>query len=357
MKGTNTTISVRAPAVCGLAAVAALLLGASGASAQGVGTSPGITGFVQAGLNGAIVEAPYGTLPIVPNSSAVDYTFQLVQARLYFRGSVDDRIGYAIQGNFAGGFSLLTAYMTYRLNDSVTLYGGQMLKPFGQDRTRPRHLLRSLDRTYSSLLLVNGLLYGNWDTGAMAHIVLERGGTLSLGLFNGRGPGSTRDNDNGKNAVGRIVLPVGPLTVGGSVSFQHISTIPKNGRDNLAWGVDLLLEREAFSLEGEVISASDWLFYDPISGETPTALGAALTGAFPIGPLFGARATEVVVRLERLDPDGDLIDDEFLLVVPNLNIAFSDAARLQVGAVYESPAASGKKAALTGVLLWQVNFF
>jgi hypothetical protein len=339
-----------------LPAIALILTVATGTGAQD--TSPTVTGFVQAGFNAVISEDPYGLLPVVrPANADYSHSFQLIKARLYFRGEVDDRVGYDIRGEFAGGFSLLAAFATYRLSDRLTLYGGQMLKPFGQDRTRARHRLLSFDRTYSTIATVNGLGYGNWDVGAMARIALENGGSLAVGLFNGRGAGATRDNDTGKNVAGRIVLPVGSIDLGGSVSYQSISTLPDEGRENLALGLDFLMQRDRFSLLGELLSASDWSNFDPVTGDSPTMLGAALTLSVPINPLFGARSTDLVIRIERVDRDIDAGDDEVLLVVPNLNLAVSDAGRFQLGLVYESPATANLDAALSGVLIWQVNFF
>jgi hypothetical protein len=319
--------------------------------------NPTVTGFVQAGWSGQLSENPYGLLPESSLAPEVGHTFRLVQGRLYFRGTVDDRVGYAIQGNFAGGFSLLTAYMTYKLNDDLTLMGGQMLKPFGRDRTRARHLLQSFNRTVSSSQIVNALRYGHWDVGAMARLTLSEGGTLSAGVFNGRGSGPTADNDTGKNMVGRFVLPLGSLNVGVSASMLHLNTLPSDDRNQFAWGLDGALGSDSFSLEGELLSAADWANYNVGTGESPTQTGIALTGKLAIAPMLGSRSTELVVRLERFDPDGDADDDEWLLIVPNLNLVVSDAARFQIGVIYESPADSALDPGITGVVLWQVNFF
>jgi hypothetical protein len=319
--------------------------------------------LVQAGWSGQLSKDPHGLLPESSLAPSVGHTFRLVQGRLYFRGNVDDRVGYAIQGNFAGGFSLLTAYMTYKLDDELTLTGGQMLKPFGRDRTRARHLLQSFNRTYASSQIVNTLRYGHWDVGAMARLTLSEGGTLSAGVFNGRGAGPTADNDTGKNMVGRIVMPIGALNVGASASLLHLNTLPADDRDHFAWGLDGAIGSGSFSLEGELLSASDWFNYDPVTGDSPTQTGIALTGRLDIAPLLGSRNTELVVRLERFDPDGDTSDDEVLFIVPNLNLTVSDAARFQIGVIYEAPgdaaatSAPTRDAGLTGVVLWQVNFF
>lgn len=337
--------------------------------AQGTVTNPTVTGFVQAGWSGQVSNDPHGLLPESSLAPSVGHSFRLVQGRLYFRGNVDDRVGYAIQGNFAGVFSLLTAYMTYKLDDELTLMGGQMLKPFGRDRTRPRHLLQSFNRTYASTQIANTLRYGNWDVGAMARLTLSEGGTLSAGVFNGRGSGQTVDNDTGKSMVGRIVLPFGSFSAGASASMLHMNThpvvgvLPSDDRNHFAWGLDGAIGSDDFSLEGELLSASDWINYNAATGESPTLTGIAVTGRLDIAPLLGSRSTELVVRLERLDPDGDTNDDELLLIVPTLNLAISDAARFQIGVIYESPgdaaatSAPTRDAGLTAVILWQVNFF
>lgn len=331
--------------------------------AQGTVTNPTVTGFVQAGWSGQVSNDPHGLLPESSLAPSVGHSFRLVQGRLYFRGNVDDRVGYAIQGNFAGGFSLLTAYMTYKLNDDLILMGGQMLKPFGRDRTRPRHLLQSFNRSYSSFQIANTLRYGNWDVGAMARLTLSEGGTLSAGMFNGRGSGPTVDNDTGKSMVGRIVLPFGNFSVGASANMLHMNTLPSNDRNHFAWGLDGAIGSDNFSLEGELLSASDWFNYNPATGESPTLTGITVTGRIGIAPLLGSRSTELVVRLERLDPDSDTSNDELLFIIPTLNLAISDAARFQIGVIYESlgyaasTSAPTRDAGLTAVILWQVNFF
>ena len=337
-------------------ATTAILMAAGPAAAQ----SASVTGFVQTGYNTTIAGSPFGSLPIVPPAGGPDATFQVVQARVYVRGQVDDRFGYAVQSNFAGGFTLLTAYASWQISDRVSLQAGQMLKPFGQDRTIPRHQLSSFDRTMTTAQSVNTLGYGNWDIGAMARIALGRGGDVSIGAFNGRatGTGITRDNDEAKNMVARVRLPIGAggedngIALGLSLSSLRLGNAPDGEKDHLAWGLDGRIERGGMALTGEAISAEDYT-----GAQTIKTMGYAVTWEQQIAAMAGARTTQFALRLEQYDPDTDTNDDEMLMIVPNLNMSVSDAGRFQVGIVWENPAAGGLDSAMSAVVLMQVNFF
>jgi len=328
---------------------------ASRAGAQGI-TAGTLTGFVQVGWNARVAGSPSGDLPITPIGDRTAHTFQIVQARIYLLGKVDERFGYTIQTNCAGGFALLTAFLSWQLRENLLIQAGQMLKPFGRDRTRSRHLLLTFDRSVSSFRFLKDLYYGHFDVGVMARITLPQRDLLQVGLFNGRGPGPVRDDDTGKNLILRYTRPFGALELGGGVSLLQLSNLPAGGRRNLCWGVDALWTDGRRTLEFELLLADDWRHFDPVGVHTPAAAGVVLTGVLPLRPPAGTRAAELVLRLERFRPDSSTGRTDVTWLIPTLNLRLTSAARLQAGLVHEHPSADGEQPATSAVLLMQVNF-
>jgi hypothetical protein len=321
------------------------------------GSAGALTGFVQVGWNARVAGSPSGDLPITPVGDSTAHSFQLVQARIYLQGKVDERCGYTVRTNLAGGFNLLTAFLWWQLRDDLLIQAGQMLKPVGRDRTRSRHLLLSLDRSVSSFRLLKTLNYGHFDVGVLARITLPHHDLLNIGLFNGQGTEPARDTDTGKNLVIRYSRLFGALEVGGGVSLLQSSSLPPGGRRNLCWGVDALWTDGRRTLECEILLADDWRHFDPVDVRTPTASGAVLTGVLPVKPPAGLQAAELVLRLEKFRPGTSAGGPETIWLIPTLNLWLNPATRLQAGVVHERPAAGGEQPATSAVLLMQVNFF
>ncbi|MFO7768147.1 MAG: porin [bacterium] len=322
---------------------------------------PDITGFVQGGIHARVGgelerDRALGSISMLPPAD-VESGFFLSKARLYFRGGVDERFGYTIQTDLAGGPSILTAYATARLSEGLRIQAGQMLKPFGRDRQRARHRLLSLDRSMGSFALVSRLLYGGWDLGAMVSAG-SAATRLRTGLFNGRAPGVTADDDEGKNAVARLDLSPGEgLEAGVNVSYLHLSTLAPDRRGNLAWGADFLLDTGPLTLEGELLSADDHDAPPGTTGGPPRMLDILLTAAVEGPDLAGMGGTRLVLRVERLDPDISTDDDHMIMVLPSVDAATSASTRLQFGVVRQEPAGTGREAGTAVILLWQVNYF
>ncbi len=318
---------------------------------------PSISGFIQAGFSANLVETALGSLPTMPAAGS-ESSFHLHQARIYLQGSLEGGLGYTVQTNLAGGFSLLTAYLSYRPVDGFEIRAGQLLKPFGRDRLRPVHRLMALNRTVSTLQVVKGLHYGHYDIGVM--VTATPGPTLQAGVFNGNGAatGTVRDDDTGKNIVARCTIPLGSLELGADVSLLRLGPdMPAEGRNNLAWGIDAAGEVRGIRFEVEMICAGNWTRYSSVTGTAPKMWTAAATCLVPLPGTDHGRLRELVIRAERLDPSDTMERDEVLYITPNLNLPVSEASRLQVGLQYEAPQAEGARNALSFALLWQVDFF
>ncbi len=318
---------------------------------------PRATGFVQVGWNAPLQAEPQGSLPVIPDGAVAGHSFQLVQARFYLQGAVDERFGYDLRANFAGGFSLLAAYVTWQVKEDMVFQAGQMLKPFGRDRLRSRHRLLTFDRALSTFEIVKGRYYGHWDVGALLRFTLPQEDILQVGLFNGRGTGPVRDNDTGKNLVARYTRPFGPIELGVGYSLLHLSTLPTEARENQALGLDAVWTDGRHTLEVELLQADDWQGLDPVTGRTPTMQGFLLTGALALRPPAGTHAAELALRVERFRPDTRDSDLDRTLVVPNLNLWITPAARLQLGFVHERSNGVGIDPATSAVALLQANFF
>jgi hypothetical protein len=337
---------------------ACLLCGASSTPAQTTGGEPDLSGFIITGWNSRLLNEPAGFLSVEPPAADVGHSFFLSQARVYLHGELDERITYNLKTSLVGGLSLLVADLTWRVDENLTLTGGRVLKPFGRDRSYPRHLLKALDWAVATLQVGRDLRYGFFDTGLMFSFTGERGFGLKGGIFNGAGMGATKDTDTGKNVVARAVLPVGALEVGAGISWLHLGQgMPQEGRDNLAWGIDAGLRFGGLIFEGEVMRADDWSSFDPVTMRSPGMWTATVTGVIPLPRPSGSPATELVVRVERFDLNEDVEQDEWYFLAPNLNISISRSSRLQAGLIASLPLDDRLEAAISGVVLWQANFF
>ena len=338
--------------------VALLLLSAGSLQAQSTVPEPDLDGFLIAGWNTRVLNVPAGFLPVEPPNAGVGHTFQVMNARIYLRGQVDERFGYDFKTELSNGFNLLMGFVTWKVDDRLTVSAGKLLKPFNRDRLLPQHTLKSLTRTVTTLQVSHTLQYGFVDTGVMLSFRSESGFTFRTGLFNAAGAGAVRDTDTGKNLVVRTTLPLGSLEIGANASWIHLGhTVPSGGRDNLALGIDALLSVGSLTLEGEIIRADAWNRQNPVTNESPGLWSASLTGALPLPRPAGAPGTELVLRLERLDPDEDIEQDEWFFLVPSLNLSLSSASRLMAGLVTSLPMADNLDPSVSGVVQWRVIFF
>ncbi len=341
-----------------LLAIGSMSSGAGTISAQSTGGEPDLNGFIITGWNSRLMNDPAGFLSVEPPATDVGHSFFLSQARVYVRGQLDDKIGYDIKTSMVGGFSLLMANVSWKVDENLTLLGGRILKPFGRDRSQARHLLDAVDWAVATLQVGRDLRYGFFDTGLMFSLTGEKGFTLRGGIFNGAGLAAVKDTDTGKNVVVRATLPMGNLEIGANASWLHLGpAMPRDGRDNLAWGVDARLSTGGLALEGEIMHADDWASFDAPTGTSPGMWTATLTGIIPLPRRTGSPDTELVVRLERFDQNEDTDQDEWYFLAPNLNISISRSSRLQVGVIGSFPTDDTLDPSLSGVLLWQVNFF
>ncbi len=220
--------SRRTITILALTALLAVITPTAQTSAQTTMSAPSITGFIQTGFHAQLANDPYSAFTsVIPPDPDVGHGFFLNNARLYFGGSVGEGFSYSVKTELRAGFSgVLSAQIMWQVADDWTLTAGQMLKPFGRDRTRAKHRLLTFDRSMASTQLVNGNRYGSWDVGAMA-IYQGDGVAAQVGLFNGEPAGAVDDVDSGKNLVGRVTFPLGGLEVGANASFMHDSTPPQ----------------------------------------------------------------------------------------------------------------------------------
>ena len=146
---------------------AVLLLLAGSARAQSTAGEPDLNGFIITAWNTQLLNNPSGFLPVEPPGADVSHTFQLLNARVYLCGRLDDRIGYDFKTELSSGLALLTAFVTYRIDDRLTVAAGRMLKPFGRERMLPQHLLPTLTRSVTTIQAAHNLRYGKFDVGAL----------------------------------------------------------------------------------------------------------------------------------------------------------------------------------------------
>jgi phosphate-selective porin OprO and OprP len=138
---------------------------------------------------------------VYTNSDApdADTGWLLRRVRPSFEGSFGERIGFRIMPEFAGGGSLIDAYIDTRLGSGVTLRAGKFKQPLGLERLQSGNELRLVERG-----LVTDLV-GNRDIGLQLS-----GGSAAFswqaGLFNGVNDGRSADaeDDGSQEFIARI---------------------------------------------------------------------------------------------------------------------------------------------------------
>jgi phosphate-selective porin len=142
-------------------------------------------------------------------------SFDVRRARLDIRGSVTKQLEYRIYLDFVGAPKMTDAYLTWKMNDYLSLQAGQYKIPFSLENPYNPNALETVDNSTVISNLVNysdkyGVSANGRDVGLMlTGNLLRRDGfsiiNYSAGVFNGQGI-NVADKNKQKDFSGTVIV-------------------------------------------------------------------------------------------------------------------------------------------------------
>jgi len=201
-----------------------------------------LTGYAQAD----------GLFALGAHEPSQDGTFRIRRARVYASGDVLPNLGFMISADVSGSPALLDVYLAVRHFAAANVRVGQFIAPYSLERLTSSKDLEAIDR------VVDHLVPGR-DTGVMVFNSTPFWGRLSYSaaVINGTGQ-NTRDNNDAKDYVGRLVFRV-PRLSGFSFGANAASGRQPAGM-RTRWGADANVDRGEYRLAAEYVhlTREDW---------------------------------------------------------------------------------------------------
>jgi hypothetical protein len=257
-------------------------------------------------------------------------TFEARRIRLRVDLDIGDWITARIQPDIAqGDLRVADAYIDFGLSDYLNLKVGQFKRSFSRIELTSSLDIPTIERGVRIAGLDDylGMVPGEHYEilGASGYVGRDLGASLrggtdrfgwELGVFNGEGADS-RDINDDKTVAGRFtVAPAAgrPLELGAGV--QRRDTPAENG-----WAYEFDAEWGSLGSPGMHLLA-EAAFGDDLTAATDAGFAGVHGILSWYGALSGDRfqGIELVGRASWGDPDGDLDDDEGLLLTPGLNL-------------------------------------
>jgi phosphate-selective porin len=263
-------------------------------------------------------------------------SFYMRYARLYFNGTLGDKLGFRIMVDGAGsGAAVKDAYVyaDYIPYARVTL--GQFLTPFGDETWRAPFEVPAINYALASTYMQ---FINLRDTGLMlSGKYMSKGGWpfgagYATAIINGNGIGKT-DSNNAKDWIGRAwINPFVPgLSVGGSWYLGKMGSA--KDQDWQRWGAEFDYTptsgpAEGLMLRGEYLYQRKFLTVGGVDRFSQSR-GWYLEGAYRLKPLPGILANfEPVVRYEQFREDMALPHTDMARTTIGLNYWFNKYCRL-----------------------------
>ena len=257
-------------------------------------------------------------------------TFEARRVRLRVDLDIGDWITARIQPDIAqGNLRVADAYIDFGLSDYLNLKVGQFKRSFSRIELTSSTVIPTIERgvrigglddylgmvpgEHYEILGESG--YVGRDLGASLRGGTDRFG-WELGVFNGEGADSRDVNDDKTAAARFTVTPAAGTPLELAAGVQRRDTPGENG-----WAYEFDAEWGALGSPGVHLLA-EAAFGDDLTSPTD----ASFTGVHGILSWYGAlsgqrfQGLEVVGRASWGDPNGDLDDDEGLLLTPGLNL-------------------------------------
>lgn len=251
-------------------------------------------------------------------------SFQLRRFNLALDGDVTGNVGFRGEFLLDGAnksYGTDDAYLWWRANDLLGLKGGKLKRPFSQEALQSSHSLYTVERgeLYHDFL-ANTTGYAYYDLGLMAYGAFAEGGMqmgYEVGVFNGKqsekGYAGQQDvkTDAGflaKDVVARLTFsPMRALKLEAAVSTKSVDD--KSDPNTFAYAANTAYEIGADLSLGHLRLLGEASMGDNQQGKDSLILsGSSEFFAFYAAGIWhedyrGGRASELVLKLEGLDPD------------------------------------------------------
>ena len=280
----------------------------------------------------------------------VENQFSIRQARFKFRWRPEKWLTAAFQ--LAGfqdndfGVSLLRdAYIHVSPLRYLEIRAGLFKKPFSRLQLRSFGKLRVLNRGEVNDLIVEDLRYGERDLGIQfsGRILPSVKLDYEVGVFNGSGP-DISEQGNSKDVVARIATsPTKWFSLGTNASFKFFDDSESD--ETFAWaaGADAVFKVAGFRAHLEGLAASDYSYknrQDVVTQTQPTIFGIVGILSYKHKAGIGAfgLALEPVFKVEMLDPNNKITDDQVLTYDAGFNTYIGKYLRLMIHGEFRRPA-------------------
>jgi phosphate-selective porin O/P len=345
------------------------------------------------------------------NTNAVSNIFEVRRLRIQTNVRFGDNINLVIQPSFEmAALRMRDAYLRVGLSPRIGITMGQEKSPFQRYELNSSNNLLSIERGVRILRLagregLNDLLtsngYTSHDLGAFVDYVgPDNKVTVKFGVQQGSRESAT-DVNSAKSFYGRATAtaitnadnqPVLQLGASFASRDRAICNAAANGgagcTTNLAFFADSSRSTTAFGLDAEWGGFRPGLhvFADFASGKTAPAANRINTGrntanlrtsadsalrtfmGFSLIAAYRVNTTgpdtrlvkifEPALRIDYLDPDTDIGDNQGILITPVLNIYFANTVVLRAGFDFYSykDATGASRSARELKFSWQANF-
>lgn len=316
-------------------------------------------------------------------------SLQLRRFKLGLEAGLDPHSGFRgeflVDGN-GKSFGVENTYLFYTVNEFVGFKGGKLNRPFSQEALQSSRSLYTIERgeLYHDFL-ANTTGYAYQDLGVVAYGGFNEDGaslTYELGVFNGKQNSDTAGNYGGqhhegldkgfkaKDVVFRLAAaPIKPLKLEAAVSTKAAEdkTDPNSFKYavNTAYEVGASLTVNQLRLLGEVAWGDNHMKQDARIIEGGVNFFAFYATGVWHQDYTRGRASEMVLKLEGLDPDfepaqGEGTPNDGLLrytVGANYFFTRNVSAMANYGILQPITKVAGKDALTQDVdLLWRMSF-
>ena len=280
----------------------------------------------------------------------IENKFTIRQARFKFRWTPEKWLTAALQ--LAGfqdndfGISLLRdAYIHVSPFRYLEIRAGLFKKPFSRLQQRSVGKLRVLNRGEMNDLIVEDLRFGERDLGLQlsGRILPSIKLDYEVGVFNGSGP-DISERGNSKDVVARIeTSPAKWFSFGTNGSFKFFDESESNEEFAWAAGADAVFKVSGFRAHLEGIAASDYNYENRpnvVTQTQPTILGLVgiLSYKHKLSSGSFRLALEPVFKVEMLDPNHKVSDDQVLTYDAGFNSYIGKYLRLMIHGEFRRPA-------------------
>ena len=273
------------------------------------------------------------------NENANSFTFN--RARVGFIGSIPYDVGYYMFIETSAFKKenpfLLDAFVSYsRLSPYANFSIGQFKSPFSLEWNTPCSGLHTINRSKVVNTLSGGRDIGLMVSGGSDTSLVK----YSLGLMNGLGIG-TRDDNTGKDIVGRIVVsPIEFVKIGGSFRYGKskpaVADADEDEKTRLSG--EIQVKYENFLLQAEYIYGEDVGSYTTGGGcgeADEIHEGTVKRNGLFIQAMYMTKWNlQPVIKYESWEPDMDAEDDLEQITTFGINYFLNDWTRIQINYLY-----------------------